>query len=113
MSVRLKRKRKPKEKYELRAHSAQRLKQRYNIEDGWEAANHITNLIRHNQATFLWRESSTRTHWLVPYEGQNVIAVYHKPVKFICTVLPEDAILSYGREVQILREQDSTQVVRD
>jgi hypothetical protein len=113
MPVRLKRKRKPKEKYELRVHSSQRLKQRYNIEDAWEAVNEITKLIRSNKATFLWRESSTRTHWLVHYDGQDIIAVYHKPVKFICTVLPKDAILSYGREVQILREQDTPQVLRD
>lgn len=113
MGTRLKRKRKPKEKHELRSHAARRLKQRYDVTDALAAVEEITRLIRKHKATFLWRESGTRTHWLVPYEGHNIIAVYHKPVKFICTVLPEDAILSYGREVQVLRQQDTPSVLRD
>lgn len=87
--------RKPKEVRELRIHSGRRLAERYDIHDH-DAPDRITAAIRDNQATFLWRESGTRTHWLVPYGDTEVVAVYHKPVSFICTVLPRDAITSYA-----------------
>lgn len=100
------RKRKPKDIYELKSHSARRLEERYGFENGVETAEKITQSIRNYEAKFLWRESKSRTHWLVEVDGRNVIAVYNKNVKFICTVLPEDVLSVYGDNVQILREQD-------
>lgn len=103
----LKKQRKAKGVYELHSHAATRLKERYEFENAWDAAEQITRLIRSNKAVFLHRESATRTHWLVDYDGKQIIAVYHKPLKFICTVLRNDVLSSYGRDLPVLREQHS------
>lgn len=114
MPRRLKRKRKPKGKHELKTHAANRLRRRYGLSDAEQAAEDITRMIRRHEATFLWRESSTRTHWLAHYQNQDIIVVYYKPGSFICTALPKDAIFSYATEdLQVLRGQDQAPVIRD
>lgn len=97
--------------YELHSHAATRLEQRYGFENGWDVAEQITRLIRSNQALFLHRESATRTHWLVEFDGKHIVAVYHKPLKFICTVLNNSVLLTYGRDLPVLREQHSEESI--
>jgi hypothetical protein len=71
----------------LRAHSFRRALERYGEVIDLDDA---VAQIKANRATFLRRESCTRTHWDVQQGSRMFRVVYHTRLKMIATVLSEE-----------------------
>ncbi len=69
-------------------HSKRRALERYNLSLNRHDLRDIVSMITNNQATFLLKESNTRSHWLVVYKEKKLKLVYDKPRKMIITFLP-------------------------
>lgn len=79
---------KRKTKADLAAHFKMRLQQRYGItinKDGYKA---LIQQVQSGAAKFLFKESNTRTHFLLNEGGTDVVAVYNSQLKALCTALP-------------------------
>jgi hypothetical protein len=79
-------------------HSARRARQRYGIFCTDEDIYRASRLIRQGKATFILRQSCSRSLWEVNIHGFLLPVIYHSYIHAICTVLPrgwEVAIAEY------------------
>lgn len=79
--------RKAKTLRELESHFKLRIAQRYGISLGNRYAE-LNRQIQQGRATFIARESGTRTHWRIMVDGRSVLVVYNKALGGIVTALP-------------------------
>lgn len=69
-------------------HSAHRARQRYGIFCTDEDIYKASKLIRQGRATFILRQSCSRSLWEVMIHGYSLPVIYHSGIHCICTVLP-------------------------
>lgn len=83
---------KPKTKDFLHGHFVKRLRQRYpNLWiDGKTAIAEAEKQIQNRLGFYVFKESNSRTHWVVTLKGTRVLVVYNKEVGAVVTALPWD-----------------------
>jgi hypothetical protein len=83
---------KPKTKEFLHGHFIKRLRARYpNLWiDGKTAIEEAEKQIHNRLGFFVFKESNTRTHWVVVLKGVKVLVVYNKEIGAVVTALPWD-----------------------
>jgi hypothetical protein len=92
---------KKKEPKHLNSHVKTRIVQRYGLELNKFAIKLLNNKIANGEAEFLSRQSNTRTHWKLVYEGKEIYCVYNSKVHRICTVLTEQMYLEGKEKVDL------------
>lgn len=69
-------------------HFRRRLAERYGISVSSDEYRQLCGDVQNGRGRLLFRESNTRTHWLVRVNGHTVRAVYDKTVNGLATALP-------------------------
>lgn len=69
-------------------HFRRRLAERYGLTVTSDECRQLASDIQSGRGRLLFRESLTRTHWLVRVQGITVRAVYDKTTKALATALP-------------------------
>lgn len=93
----MKKKRKgPKKIADLKRHFLQRLATRYGIEVEDDTYDVLNRMIQDNRGKLLFRESHTRTHFLLEYQGQTIVVVYNSKLSGLVTALPISALELHG-----------------
>jgi hypothetical protein len=82
----------PKTKFIANCHFIKRLRQRYpNLWiDAKTAIEQTESQIQNRLGFFFFKESNTRTHWVVKLNNVKVIVVYNKEIGAVTTALPWD-----------------------
>ncbi len=79
------------------AHTQKRLRERFGLDLTPDEYHQMNRAIQNRDgAWFRFKESNSRTHWTVPFKGQQLPVVYLKSVGGICTVLPPDVLEAAG-----------------
>lgn len=73
-------------------HTKGRLETRYALEVNKRDLERIIKLIQNKKGRFVRRESNSKTHWLLNYQGQELYVVYSKKTKTILTVMPKKRV---------------------
>jgi hypothetical protein len=73
-------------------HFRKRLFERYHLEISTGEYRQLAADIQAGRGRLLFRESLTRTHWLVRFKGAAVRVVYDKTVKGLATALPTETV---------------------
>jgi len=76
----------------LNAHAKRRAEERYGLVINKDARHEIVGMIQSNQASFVGKQSNTRSLWRVQYHDQSLNVVYDKARNTMCTVLPKEAV---------------------
>ena len=77
---------------DAREHAKQRAKERYELDLNDNDLQRISALIRDGCAMPVWKESHSRSHFIVRYKGEYLYAVYGNLIKTVHTFLPSNCI---------------------
>jgi hypothetical protein len=73
-------------------HFRSRLTQRYGLTISTEEYHQLARDIQNGRGRMLFRESLTRTHWIIRVRETAVRVVYDKTVKALATALPMESV---------------------